>query len=112
MTLVNELKQPAAAVAKQTNVSLTLLGKIFKRVRAGRNGDALAALITAAREDHAFRKRLILVLRLPTAQREPLLHTAVEEMKLRGEPAAARQAFATLATEQGAKTALKLLESR
>lgn len=96
----------------QTNASLTMLGKIFKRVGAARNGDSLARLIMAAREDHAFRKRLILVLRLPTSQREPLLNTAVEEMKLRGESAAARQAFATLATEEGAKTALKLLETR
>ncbi len=72
--------------------------------------DALASLILAARDDAAFRDRLVFLLRLPATQREPLVHTAIEEMRLRGEPAAARAAFAILATKSGAQTALRLLE--
>lgn len=91
-----------------------MLSRLLQRVAP--NGqprsDAMTTLVMAAREDYTFRRRLILLLRLPSAQREPLLHTAVEEMRVRGEPVAARQAFATLATEEGARTALKLLESR
>lgn len=91
-----------------------MLTKLLRRAHRNGNGgeDALAALVMAAREDHTFRRRLILVLRLPLSQRQPLLHTAIEEMRLRGEPVAARLAFATVASEEGARTALKLLECR
>jgi hypothetical protein len=71
--------------------------------------DTLATLIMAASEDAAFRKRLVTVLRLPTAQREPLIRTAVDEMRLRGEPAGVQEAFLTLTTAHGAKVALHLL---
>ena len=72
--------------------------------------DAMAALLMAARDDAAFKARLLAVLRLPPAQREPLVRTAVDEMRLRGEPADAQLAFATLATDEGARTALRFLE--
>jgi hypothetical protein len=71
--------------------------------------EALASLVLAAREDPVFKAKLIATLRLPRAQREPLLSTAIEEMRLRGEPADAREAFLILATDDGARTALKLL---
>lgn len=70
----------------------------------------MAALLMAAREDTAFKARLLAVLRLPLAQREPLVRTAVDEMRLRGEPAETQLAFATLATEEGARAALRFLE--
>jgi hypothetical protein len=73
-------------------------------------GDTLARLIMAASEDAAFRKRLVFVLKLPQSQREPLMKTAVDEMRLRGEPPDARTAFLALSTEEGARTALQLLE--
>jgi hypothetical protein len=72
--------------------------------------DTLARLIMAASEDAVFRKRLVFVLKLPQSQREPLMKTAVNEMRLRGEPAGARTAFLVLSTEEGARTALQLLE--
>ena len=74
------------------------------------SGDALAHLLLAAQEDDAFRRRLVGLLRLPATQRESLINTALHEMRLRGEPETACAAFATLATEAGAKTALSVLE--
>jgi hypothetical protein len=71
--------------------------------------DALAQLILAAREDPLFRARVEGVLRLPAAQREALVNTAVHEMRLRGEPAEAQAAFAALASEEGAHLALQLI---
>jgi hypothetical protein len=75
-------------------------------------GEALARLILAAAEDAEFRKRLLFVLRLPLAQRQPMIRTAVDEMRLRGEPAEIRAAFMALSSDEGAHTALKLLESK
>ena len=89
-----------------------IIEKLWKQAHSKQDSevDALASLILAAREDSAFRKRLIFVLRLPITQREPLVKTAVDEMRLRGESTAAQAAFATLATEDGARTALQLLD--
>jgi hypothetical protein len=89
-----------------------LVAKFMKRDRSvpESGADMLATLIVAASEDADFRKRLISVLRLPASQREPLIKTAVDEMRLRGEPANIRSAFLTLATQHGAQTALHLLE--
>jgi hypothetical protein len=87
------------------------LATLLKRFSAKEHGgsDTLASLIMAAQEDAAFRARLVAVLRLPLAQRRSIMNTAIEEMRLRGEPAAAQQAFAMLTTDQGAQTALRLL---
>jgi hypothetical protein len=74
--------------------------------------DALATLIIAATEDPAFRKRLLFILRLPQSQRAPLIKTAVDEMRLRGEPADIRAAFLMLADEESARTALRLLAGK
>jgi len=74
--------------------------------------DALATLIMAATEDAAFRKRLLFILRLPQSQRAPLIKTAVDEMRLRGEPADIRAAFLMLADEESARTALRLLAGK
>lgn len=71
--------------------------------------ELLASLILAAREDAGFRAQVLALLRLPPAQREPLVRTAVEEMRLRGESRQAQAAFAVLATREGAQTALRLL---
>jgi len=89
-----------------------LVDRLLERRGTDRDSgaDALATLILAAKEDEAFRKRLVSVLRLPRLQREPLVRTAVDEMRLRGEPADVRAAFVTLSTEEGARTALDLLD--
>lgn len=75
-------------------------------------GDALARLLTSAQEDAAFRRQIIPLLQLPTAQRESVIHTAVHEMRLRGESAATCAAFATLATDKGATIALRVLNQQ
>jgi hypothetical protein len=67
-------------------------------------------MLMAAREDPAFREQVLALLQLPVAQRQPMIHTVLHEMRLRGEPPAARAAFATLATEAGAATALRILQ--
>lgn len=86
-------------------------GKIWKALSGdGDAGETLARLLLAAKEDLAFRQRVLSLLRLPAAQREPLIHSAVHEMRLRGEPEAACAAFATLAAKEGAAAALRYLE--
>jgi hypothetical protein len=75
-------------------------------------GEALARLILAAAEDAAFRQRLVAVLRLPLSQREPMIRTAVDAMRLKGEPADVRAAFMTLSSDEGARVALELLGSK
>ena len=93
---------------------MKLLAKIFGQ-RRSENDDAvrsvLASLILAAREDAAFRERVMLVLQLPPLQRESLVKTAVEEMERRGEPAEMRAAFLALATPDGAEIAARAIAS-
>lgn len=72
--------------------------------------DTLATLLLAAKEDAKFRRQLKLILRLPAVQRESLINTALHEMEIRGESPQARAAFAVLATEEGAKIAMRTLE--
>ena len=72
-------------------------------------GSLLADLILAAREDVVFRNQILALVSLPLAQREPLIHTALHEMRLRGESAAACAAFGALGTEDGATAAARLL---
>jgi len=81
-----------------------------QRPEQSAGSDVLATLIVAATEDAAFRKRLVFILRLPQSQREPLIKTAVDEMRLRAEPADVQAAFLALSTEGGAQTALRLLK--
>jgi hypothetical protein len=66
-------------------------------------GDALARLLREAGRDAGLRARILFLLKLPPRQRESLVNTALAEMRLRGEPADARAAFAVLATEAGAQ---------
>lgn len=66
----------------------------------------LATIVLAARDDEDFRKRLLLLLRLPDAQRAPLVRTAVEEMSIRGEAPALCQAFLRLADADVARKVL------
>ena len=72
-------------------------------------GDDLAQLLRAAQEDDALRRDLLQLLRAPAEQREAMVNTALHEMELRDEPGSIRAAFAVLATEHGAKTALEVL---
>lgn len=72
--------------------------------------DSLAALVVAAKEDEALRRQLLALLRAPALQRASILNTALHEMELRGEPAAARAAFAVLIDDAGATAALQALE--
>lgn len=74
-------------------------------------GEALARLLAEARDDDELRRQLLFLLRVPRLQRESLINTALHEMTLRGEPAALRSAFAILLSDDGARTALSVLES-
>lgn len=81
------------------------------RSSEGDGKDALASLILAAKDDATLKAQLLALLRLPQSQREPVVHTAVGEMRLRGESAETQNAFLILATEEGARTALQLLNA-
>lgn len=71
--------------------------------------DAIATLLLVAREDPALRRQLLALLHAPALQRTSILNTALHEMELRGEPAAARAAFTVLASDAGAALALRAL---
>jgi hypothetical protein len=71
--------------------------------------DALAQLVLAAREDEAFRRQILLVLDLPRPQRESMVRSAVDAMRINGEPTALRTAFLALATQRGAEAAARLI---
>ena len=75
----------------------------------GDAGDTVALLILAAKQDSAFRKQLETVLQLPSRERVAIVHTAVREMQMRGEPQYFCDAFVVLANDMAAATALKLL---
>lgn len=75
------------------------------QVSSAAAGDVLARLLLEASQDAKLRAQILFLLNLPLKQRESLGNTAVEEMKLRGEPAEFRAAFAVLATEEGVRTA-------
>ena len=75
-------------------------------------GEVLARLLLAAQEDKAFRDQVLNILRLPLVQRQSIVNNALHEMTLRGEPMAMRQAFAVLATEEGAATARNILHDQ
>jgi hypothetical protein len=74
--------------------------------------DVIARLLLAAKEDKAFRDRIRFLLRAPSAQRQSLVNSALHEMTLRGEPQNVRTAFALLATDEGAETALRVLNAK
>jgi hypothetical protein len=71
--------------------------------------DAIASLLSAAKEDRVFRRQMLFLLRAPAVHRKALLNTALYEMKLRAEPKSVRVAFAVLATDEGRKAALAAL---
>ena len=62
----------------------------------------LARLLREAEKDRTLRSQIRFLVSLPDVQRESLVNTALEQMKLQGEPAEIRAAFAVLATEEGA----------
>ena len=66
-------------------------------------------LLLAAREDPAFGAQLTALLGRPRREREPLIRTALHEMELRGEDAAACAAFGRLVDDATAERALRLL---
>lgn len=70
---------------------------------SGEAGDVLARLLMEAQQDARLRAQILFLLKLPLGQRESLVNSALEEMKLRGEPAEIRAAFAVLATDEGAR---------
>lgn len=90
---------------------MSFFAKIWSTVTnpADDPGDALARLLIAAKEDSGFRRQVLAILQVPTAQRASLINTALHEMRIRGESEAACAAFATLATEDGAKVAMRVL---
>jgi hypothetical protein len=74
--------------------------------------DVIARLLISANEDDALRRRMLFLLQSPTMHRQSLVNTALDEMKLRGEPENVRAAFALLATDNGAKIALSILDAQ
>jgi hypothetical protein len=74
--------------------------------------DVVAQLLLAAKEDNAFRNRILVLLRSPQTQRQSLINSALHEMALRGEPENIRAGFALLATDEGAQTALRVLNAK
>ena len=74
--------------------------------------DAIARLVTAAAEDPAFRRRVLFVVRLPAFHRASVIATAVQEMRLKGEPPADILAFAALADDDAAAKLRSELEAR
>lgn len=73
--------------------------------------EVLASLLLAAREDPALRRQVLFVLEAPPLQRASLINSAVHEMTLRGEPAAARAAFVFLTTDEGTRAAREALRA-
>ena len=71
--------------------------------------EALVTLLLAAREDENLRKKISSLIRLPDVQRDSLVISAVDEMKLKGEPPEICGAFAILPTSDGAAAAQKAL---
>ncbi len=67
--------------------------------------DDVATLILAARENDQLKLEIEKLLAMPDKSRGALIHTAVEEMKLKGEPASVRAAFSMLSTPEGAAAA-------
>ncbi len=90
---------------------------LFPRLRrwfsgpAGDYREEIARLLLAAREDEAFGRQVRNLLSLPGPQRTALVNTALHEMALRGEPPSLREAFAILATDEGAAAALRVLNN-
>jgi hypothetical protein len=92
---------------------VTFLDRIIRKWRGTDEecaANVLATLISAAHQDEAFRRRMMMILQLPAKQRESMVTSAVAEMTLRGESAAIQTAFAALATPEGADLASRLLE--
>ncbi|MDB4384897.1 hypothetical protein N9Z12_02490 [Opitutaceae bacterium] len=71
----------------------------------------VATLMLAARENDALRTDIEALLNMPDSARAALIHTVVEEMKLKGEPSSARAAFAMLSTPEGAAAARQALQA-
>lgn len=87
-----------------------LIRGFFHPVNRDSAKDALASLLMAAREDEILKKEISRLIRLPDAQRESLVISAIDEMKLRGESPEICGAFAILATSDGAAAAQNALD--
>jgi len=74
--------------------------------------DVIASLLLAAKEDPDLYRRMIFLLTAPAAHREPLVNSAIHEMRLRGESAGICAAFATFIPDEGAKAALNILNPK
>ena len=72
----------------------------------------IATLMLAARENPELKLEIEGLLSLPDTSRAALVHTAVEEMKMKGEPASVRAAFTLLSTPEGAAAAREALRSQ
>ena len=79
------------------------------RTKKGDSLEAMTALLRAADADADLRRRLRVLLQLPSFQRASVVNTSVQEMTLRGEPADVRSAFNLLATDEAASVALNYL---
>lgn len=88
-----------------------LLKSFLQRPKPDAVTDDLATLIMAAREDESLRKEISDLVGMPDQQRASLVNTAVEEMKLKGEPASIRGAFSILGTPEGAAAVANALKT-
>jgi hypothetical protein len=71
--------------------------------------DVIASLLLAAQDDSELRQQLLFFLRTSSVHRKSLAATALGQMKVQRESESVRTAFATLASDEGAKTALDVL---
>jgi hypothetical protein len=102
------------AISKAAAKPMNIIAQIRKAFRDAEDepGEMLASLLLAAKDDPALRDGILALITAPVGQRESMINTALHEMRLRGESAAACAAFATLATEEGAKAAWRVLQEK
>ena len=75
-----------------------------------REGFGAVEDVATLMENDALRTDIEALLNMPDSARAALIHTVVEEMKLKGEPSSARAAFAMLSTPEGAAAARQALQ--
>ena len=75
-------------------------------------GDVITSLLLAAKNNPELRQQLVFLLSAASVHRQSLINTALHQMERQGEPRSVRAAFALLASDEGAKTALNVLRSK
>ncbi len=73
--------------------------------------DVIASLLLAAKDDSALRGQLLFLLSTSSVHRQSLVNAALREMKKQRESDGVQAAFALLATNEGARSALDVLRA-